>query len=133
MGGMLVIEGNPASMKLTSLILTNAGRNVSGAVDAASGLRLARDAQPDLVLMDIQLPGMDGLNATALLKGAPAAANIQVIVLSALSTRASEEQSETADIVKPLRYRELYEVIEQLLPEREPHATDGTSWDRVPR
>jgi two-component system cell cycle response regulator DivK len=134
MARVLVIEDNPSNMKLTSLILSNAGHSVLGAVDAESGLRLARDRQPDLILMDIQLPGMDGLAATALLKQDPATADILVIALSALAMKADEDRSKSAGcdafIVKPLRYRELYEVIERLLPGREPH---GTSWDRAPR
>jgi two-component system, cell cycle response regulator DivK len=119
MAKVLVIEDNPSSMKLTSLILHNAGHSVVGAIDAESGLRLARDTQPDLILMDIQLPGMDGLAATTLLKNDPATAHILVIALSALAMKADEERSRTAGcdayIVKPLRYRELYSIMERLL------------------
>src|SRR5450759_1610026 len=127
MAKVLVVEDNPSNMKLTSLILRNAGHSVVGAVDAESGLRLARDAQPDLVLMDIQLPGMDGLTATTLLKHDPATADIPVIALSALAMKADEERSQTAGcdayMVKPLRYRELYAVMEHLLQEPRPPAT----------
>ena len=137
MARVLVIEDNPSSMKLTSLILSNAGHSVIGAVDAESELRLAREAQPDLILMDIQLPGMDGLAATALLKQDPATADILVIALSALAMKADEERSKTAGcdayIVKPLRYRELYAVMERLLPEPEPDATRASSWDPAPQ
>ena len=65
---VLVVEDNPANMKLTSVLLRRAGHDVLAAVDAETGLRLAHDEQPDLILMDIQLPGMDGLAATAILK-----------------------------------------------------------------
>ena len=51
-------------MKLATLLLRNAGHAVLCAVDAETGLTLARAEQPDLILMDIQLPGMDGLAAT---------------------------------------------------------------------
>jgi two-component system cell cycle response regulator DivK len=61
---VLVVEDNPANMKLTSLLLHSAGHSVLSAVDAETALRLARGEQPDLILMDIQLPGMDGLTAT---------------------------------------------------------------------
>jgi two-component system cell cycle response regulator DivK len=119
MAKVLVIEDNPSNMKLTSLILGNAGHSVVGAVDAESGLKLARDEQPDLILMDIQLPGMDGLAATAILKEDPATAAIPIIALSALAMKADKERSQTAGcdayIVKPLRYKELYEVMEHLL------------------
>ena len=101
-----------------------------GAVDAETGLRLARDEQPDLILMDIQLPGMDGLAATAILKHDPATASIPVIALSALAMKADEERSQSAGcsayIVKPLRYKELYAVMERLLVEPEPADKQAT-------
>ena len=82
---------------------------------------MARDEQPDLILMDIQLPGMDGLAATAILKQDPATASIPVIALSALAMNADAERSMSAGcdahIVKPLRYNELYVAMERLLLE----------------
>ena len=120
MARVLVIEDNPANMKLTSLLLHSAGHIVLPAVDAETGLRLALDEQPDLILMDIQLPGMDGLAATAILKQDPATEAIPIIALSALAMKADRERSQTAGcdayIVKPLRYKELYAVIDHLLP-----------------
>src|SRR5450631_2731449 len=118
---VLVVEDNPANMKLTTLLLHSAGHNVLPAVDAETGLRLAHDEQPDLILMDIQLPGMDGLAATAILKQDPATAAIPVIALSALAMNADAERSMSAGcdahIVKPLRYNELYVAMERLLLE----------------
>ena len=109
MAKILVVEDNPANMKLTSLLLHSAGHSVLSAVDAETALRLARGEQPDLILMDIQLPGMDGLTATTILKQDPATASIPVIALSALAMKADEERSQTAGcdayIVKPLRYK----------------------------
>jgi two-component system cell cycle response regulator DivK len=119
MAKVLVIEDNPANMKLTSLLVHRAGHVVLPAVDAETGLRLALAEQPALILMDIQLPGMDGLAATAILKEDPATAAIPIIALSALAMKADKERSQTAGcdayIVKPLRYKELYEVMEHLL------------------
>ena len=126
MTAVLVVEDNPANLKLTTLLLHSAGHTVLTAVDAETGLRLARDEQPHLILMDIQLPGMDGLAATAILKHDPATASIPVIALSALAMKADEERSRNAGcdayIVKPLRYKELYAVMERLLVE--PGAAD---------
>jgi two-component system cell cycle response regulator DivK len=119
MAKVLVVEDNPANMKLTSLLVHRAGHVVLPAVDAETGLRLALAEQPVLILMDIQLPGMDGLAATAILKEDPATAAIPIIALSALAMKADKERSQTAGcdayIVKPLRYKELYEVMEHLL------------------
>ncbi len=119
MARVLVIEDNPANMKLSGLLLRNAGHDVLCAVDAESGLALARAALPDLVLMDIQLPGMDGLAATALLKADPRTAGIPVIALTAMAMKADQERSEVAGcdayIAKPLRYKELYAAIDALL------------------
>jgi two-component system cell cycle response regulator DivK len=121
MAKVLVVEDNPANMKLTSLLLRSAGHQVLPAVDAETGLRLALAEQPALILMDIQLPGMDGLAATAILKQDPATASIPVIALSALAMKADKERSKMAGcdayIVKPLRYQELYAVMDDLLHE----------------
>ena len=131
MAKVLVIEDNPANMKLTSLLVHRAGHVVLPAVDAETGLRLALAEQPALILMDIQLPGMDGLAATAILKEDPATAAIPIIALSALAMKADKERSQTAGcdayIVKPLRYKELYAVMEHLLQEPVPSANQTTS------
>ncbi|MDB5968469.1 MAG: response regulator receiver protein [Hydrocarboniphaga sp.] len=119
MARVLVIEDNPANMKLASLLLSNAGHTVLSAVDAEIGLALARSDRPELILMDLQLPGMDGLTATALLKQNPATAAIPVIALTAMAMKADQEKTRIAGcdayIAKPLRYRELYAAIDALL------------------
>ena len=124
MARVLIIEDNTANMKLASLLLRNAGHAVLCAVDAEAGLTLARADQPDLILMDIQLPGMDGLAATALLKQDPATAAIPVIALTAMAMKADREKTKVAGcdayIAKPLRYQELYAAIDALLVKEEP-------------
>ena len=119
MAKILIIEDNPTNMKLASLLLRNAGHTILCAVDAETGLTLARADQPDLILMDIQLPGMDGLAATSLLKQDPVTAAIPVIAVTALAMKADREKSQAAGcdayIAKPLRYKELYVVVDTLL------------------
>ncbi len=119
MARILVIEDNPANMKLASLLLRNAGHAVLSATDAESGLALARAERPDLILMDIQLPGMDGLAATALLKQDPVTAAIPVIAVTAMAMASDREKTRAAGcdgyISKPLRYRDLYACIDALL------------------
>jgi two-component system cell cycle response regulator DivK len=107
---ILIIEDNPANMMFGVFLLQSAGHTVLSAVDAEAGLTLARDAHPDLILMDIQLPGMDGLEATALLKQDEATRDIPVIALTALAMRGDEERVRAAGcdayVVKPIRYQE---------------------------
>jgi two-component system cell cycle response regulator DivK len=119
MATVLVIEDNPANMKLTCLLMHNVGHTVLCAVDAETGLMMARAKQPDLILMDIQLPGMDGFTATALLKQDPATASIPIVALTSMAMKEDREKSRLsgcdAYIAKPLRYQELYLAIDTLL------------------
>jgi two-component system cell cycle response regulator DivK len=123
MARVLVVEDNPANMKLTTLLLTNAGHEVLCALDAETALTIARTDLPDLILMDIQLPGIDGLAATALLKQDRATAAIPIIALTAMAMKADQEKSQIAGcdgyIAKPLRYKQLYAAIDRLLAGRE--------------
>jgi two-component system cell cycle response regulator DivK len=115
----LIIEDNEANTKLATVLLRQAGHAVLSASDAETGLTLARADHPDLVLMDVQLPGMDGLAATALLKKDPATADIPVIALTALAMKEDQAKSVLAGcdayIAKPLRYQQLYATIDRLL------------------
>jgi two-component system cell cycle response regulator DivK len=110
MATVLVVEDNPANMTLATFLLKSAGYAVLSATDAEAGLALARTEQPDLVLMDIQLPGMDGLEACAILKRSEATRDIPVIALTALAMKGDEERIRAAGcdgyIAKPLAYRE---------------------------
>jgi two-component system cell cycle response regulator DivK len=110
MSTVLVVEDNPANMTLATFLLKSAGYAVLSATDAEAGLALARSEQPDLVLMDIQLPGMDGLEACAILKKSEATRDIPVIALTALAMKGDEERIRAAGcdgyIAKPLAYRE---------------------------
>ena len=126
MARILIIEDNPANMKLASLLLLKAGHAALCAVDAETGLTVARAERPDLILMDVQLPGMDGLAATALLKKDPATAGIPVIALTAMAMKEDQEKTKAAGcdgyIAKPLRYQELYAAIDALLLKARPAA-----------
>ncbi|MEP6733661.1 MAG: response regulator [bacterium] len=110
MAKVLVVEDNPANMTLAKFLLQSAGHEVLAAIDAEAGLTLARAEQPDLILMDIQLPGMDGLAATAELKRDTATRAIPVIALTALAMKGDEERIRAAGcdgyIAKPLAYKD---------------------------
>jgi two-component system cell cycle response regulator DivK len=119
MARILIVEDNPANMKLASLLLEKANHQTLCAMDAETGLTLARAERPDLILMDVQLPGMDGLAATALLKADLATAAIPIIALTAMAMKEDREKTQAAGcdayIAKPLRYQEQYEAIDALL------------------
>jgi two-component system cell cycle response regulator DivK len=115
MATVLVVEDNAANMTLAVFLLQSVGHAVLKATDAEAGLALARQEQPDLILMDIQLPGMDGLEATALLKRDEATRAIRVLALTALAMKGDEERIRAAGcdgyIAKPMNYREFLTTI----------------------
>jgi two-component system cell cycle response regulator DivK len=119
MATILIVEDNPANMTLAIFLLESAGHSVLCAVDAEAGLTLARQNQPQLILMDIQLPGMDGLEATRLLKRDDATRAIPVIALTALAMKGDEERIRAAGcdgyIAKPLAYKDFLAVVSACL------------------
>jgi two-component system, cell cycle response regulator DivK len=106
---VLVVEDNPANMTLATFLLESVGYAVLSAIDAETGLTIAREQCPDLILMDIQLPGMDGLEATGILKADELTKSIPVIALTALAMKGDEERIRAAGcdgyIAKPLDYK----------------------------
>lgn len=119
MASILVIEDNPSNMKLAVFLLEKEGYEVVQAVDAEEGIRIARQRLPDLLLMDVQLPGMDGLTATRLLKADAATRHIKIIALTAFAMRGDQEKIKAAGcdayIAKPIRYKEFLKVVAQFL------------------
>jgi two-component system cell cycle response regulator DivK len=115
MARVLIVEDNAANMTLAVFLLQSAGHTVLSATDAEAGLTLARDERPDLILMDIQLPGMDGLEATARLKRDDATHAIPVIALTALAMKGDEERIRAAGcdayIAKPMHYKDVLATI----------------------
>src|SRR5688572_10747089 len=120
MATILIVEDNPANMTLAVFLLQSAGHSVIRATDAEAGLTLARDEQPQLILMDIQLPGMDGLEATALLKRDASTRAIPVVALTALAMKGDEERIRAAGcdgyVAKPIAYKEFLATIADRLP-----------------
>jgi two-component system cell cycle response regulator DivK len=115
MARILIIEDNAANLKLAILLLESRGHAVLVANSAEIGLTLARAEQPDLILMDLQLPGMDGLQATMLLKADPATRALPIIAFTALAMKGDEERIRAAGcdgyIAKPIRYKEFLATI----------------------
>jgi two-component system cell cycle response regulator DivK len=115
MAKILVVEDNPDNMMLTVMLLHSAGHTVLSAIDAEAGLTLARDGLPDLILMDVHLPGMDGLEATVMLKRDEATRTIPVVALTALAMKGDEERIRAAGcdgyIAKPMRSKDFLAAI----------------------
>jgi two-component system cell cycle response regulator DivK len=115
MAKVLIVEDNAANMTLAVFLVKSAGHTVLSATSAEAGLTLARSQQPNLILMDIQLPGMDGLEATQVLKRDDATRGIPVIALTALAMKGDEDRIRAAGcdgyIAKPMRYQELLATI----------------------
>jgi two-component system cell cycle response regulator DivK len=107
MAKILIVEDNPANMKLAVILLKSANYTVLSVTDAEAALTLARSERLDLILMDVQLPGMDGLQAVALLKHDEATRAIPVIAFTALVMKGDEERIRAAGydgyIAKPIR------------------------------
>ena len=119
MASILIIEDNADNMELAVFLLESAGHTVLSAVDAEAGLAMAREHLPRIILMDIQLPGMDGLEATALLKLDAKTRAIPVIALSALAMKGDEERILAAGcdgyIAKPMGVQKFLSTIAGLL------------------
>ncbi|WP_151634690.1 response regulator [Noviherbaspirillum aerium] len=92
MAKILIIEDSPANMKLAVLLVGSAGHSSLQAEDARKGIALARDELPDLILMDMQLPDMDGMEATAILKADAATRRIPVVALTASAMKGDRER-----------------------------------------
>jgi len=89
---VLVVEDNEINMKLVRFVLTEAGYNVLAAGTAEEGLRLAREHRPPLILLDIHLPGMDGLTAAQHLRADPATRGIKLLALTASAMKGDRER-----------------------------------------
>lgn len=103
---ILVVDDNPVNSKLARVVLTGAGFVVRTAADATEALARIAEDRPALVLMDIQLPGMDGLELTRRLKGDPVTREIVVIALTAYAMKGDDERARAAGcddyVAKPL-------------------------------
>jgi two-component system cell cycle response regulator DivK len=119
MAKILIIEDNPANMKLARFLLGRAGHEVLEAVEAETGMAMARAELPALILMDIQLPGMDGLEATRRLKSDPDTRAIRIYAFTGLAMKGDSEKMFDAGcdgyIKKPISVDTFFKEIEDAL------------------
>jgi len=106
---ILVIEDNELNMKLVRSLLKMSSYIILEAGDAETGIKVAREKKPDLILMDIQLPGMDGLSATKILKADPSLKDTMIIALTSHAMEGDDKKVRKAGcdgyITKPIDTR----------------------------
>lgn len=116
---ILIIEDNPQNLKLARDILDHVGYRILAAENAEHGVALARVHRPDLVLMDVQLPGIDGVEALGRLRADSLTAAIPVVALTAFAMKSDRDRFLAAGfdgyIEKPLNVREFPNQIATLL------------------
>ena len=116
---ILVVEDNTLNMKLVRGLIKIGKYRMLEANDAESGIQLIREQQPDLVLMDIQLPGMDGLSATKIIKEDPDLKDIPIVALTSYAMQGDKEKALAAGctgyIAKPIDTRKFLETVSQYL------------------
>ena len=129
---ILVIEDNQMNMMLIRDLLQLEGWQVIEAIDAEEGIQVAREQLPALILMDIHLPGMDGLSATRIINADPQLKNIPVVALSSYAMQGDMDKAKQAGcagyITKPIDTRNFAETIEvfskpQVRPKNKPART----------
>lgn len=116
---ILVVEDDELNMKLVRDVLNLAHYAILEATDAKTGIQLAREQHPDLILMDVGLPDMDGLAATRMIHADEALKPIPVVALTALAMAGDREKALEAGCIdyvsKPFRVMELLEVLKRHL------------------
>jgi CheY-like chemotaxis protein len=116
---ILVVEDNPSNVKFIELVLETAGYRVCAVENAVAAQKAIETTRPALILMDVQLPGMDGLTLTSRLKMEPATRDIPIVALTAYAMKGDKEKALEAGcdsyMSKPINRPLLLEVIVQLL------------------
>jgi two-component system cell cycle response regulator len=113
---ILVIEDNELNLKLVIGLLTIGNFNSLSAPDAETGIHLARMHRPDLILMDIQLPGLDGLSATRMIKSDEKLKHIPVVALTSYAMQGDDQKAQAAGcdgyVTKPIDTRTFNKIVE---------------------
>jgi two-component system cell cycle response regulator DivK len=116
---ILLVEDNADNQEIYRIILAHHGYTVLQAWDGESGVRMAREHRPDLILMDLTMPVIDGLEATRMLKADPATAAIPIIALTAHAMQedqaAAAEAGCVAFLAKPAEPRAVAAEVERVL------------------
>lgn len=124
---VLIVDDSPVNLKLARLLLSAENYEVKTATDAQEALAVLGSFRPRLILMDVQLPGMDGLQLTRKLKADPATREIVIVAMTAYAMRSDEQRALDAGcdgyIAKPVDTRTLASTLAALLDR--PPAEEG--------
>lgn len=116
---ILVVDDNPANLDLLTFLLERLGHEVRTAADAVEAFQVLEEFRPRLIMMDIQLPGMDGLELTRRLKADPANRDIAIVALTAYAMKGDEERALAAGcdgyVSKPVDTRLLPDIISRYI------------------
>ena len=116
---IFIIDDHPVNLELAKVLLVLEGYDVHTAGDAESALMLLPDLQPDLILMDVQLPGMDGLELARRIKADPLHKNARIVALTAYAMKGDEEKALAAGcdgyLSKPIDTRTFPKILASFL------------------
>lgn len=119
---VLIIDDSQTNLHLTATILSRAGHTAFQAGRASDGIEIAREKQPDLILMDLGLPDMDGITATHILKADPQTRNIPIIALTGFGSERDREHAKAAGcdgfLAKPVDSTELLAQVQSITRRR---------------
>jgi CheY-like chemotaxis protein len=126
---ILVVDDNPQNLKLVRVLLAAEGYDVRTAVDAEDALHQLEGYLPRVILMDLQLPGMDGLALTRLLKADPVRRGIAVVALTAYAMKGDDDKAMSAGcdayMSKPIDTDALPRLVAELIARRSAHHSTG--------
>jgi CheY-like chemotaxis protein len=116
---ILIVDDNPTNLKLAADVLEYEGHTIARARDAKEAQEVLKHTQPNLILVDIQMPGMDGLTLTRLLKGNPSYQHIPIVALTAFAMKGDEDKAREAGcssyITKPIETRKFPGQVAEIL------------------
>jgi two-component system cell cycle response regulator DivK len=118
---VLVVDDNALNLKLMTYLLATEDCEVLTAVDAEQARRAVSESKPDLMLLDLQLPDMDGLQLTRMLREDPSTSDLRIVAVTAYAMKGDEERAKAAGIdvyvTKPIAKDEFRKTVSRLLAE----------------